>query len=57
LGELFGIEPGRDDTVEAYVGKLHREAGLRRPGEVPIDDRTPEIVFETASDSLTDDLD
>ncbi|HIF42303.1 MAG TPA: hypothetical protein EYQ74_14570 [Planctomycetes bacterium] len=57
LGELFGIEPGRDDTVEAYVGKLHREAGLRRPGEMPMDDSEPELIFETVSDSIADDPD
>ncbi len=57
LGELFGIEPGRDDTVEAYVSKLHREAGLRRPGEGPLEEGSPELIFETASDSTSDELD
>jgi hypothetical protein len=57
LGELFGIEPGRDDTVEDYVARLHREAQLRRPGDAPIDESSPELIFETASDLPSDEPD
>jgi hypothetical protein len=37
VGELFGIEPYEDDTVQAYVARLRREAGLpaRRPEPRP----------------------
>jgi hypothetical protein len=32
LGELFGIEPRAEDTVESYVARLRQQAGLPRMG-------------------------
>ncbi len=32
LGELFGIEPRAEDTVESYVARLREKAGLPRHG-------------------------
>jgi hypothetical protein len=32
LGELFGIDPRAEDTVESYVARLRQKAGLARPG-------------------------
>ncbi len=49
LGELFGIEPARDDTVEAFAGRLYIEAGLRRPGQNSVGSAP---AFETATDSF-----
>ena len=37
LGELFGIEPRSDDTVEDFVHRLHHEAGLERPVDLGTD--------------------
>lgn len=37
IGELFGIDPREDDTVEAYVARLRQGADLPRPGERPFD--------------------
>ena len=32
LGQLFGIEPRAEDTVESYVARLREKAGLEPPG-------------------------
>jgi hypothetical protein len=32
LGQLFGIEPRAEDTVESYVARLRQKAGLPPPG-------------------------
>lgn len=57
LGELYGIEPYGDDTVEAYVARLSREAGVpvagrRYRGTIPAEPHAghdrEEAAFEEA---------
>lgn len=50
IGELFGIEQRGDDTVEDYVARLRRKAGLEVQGEQaadPGESLEPDLEFES----------
>lgn len=50
IGELFGIEPHGDDTVDDYVVRLRQRAGLLRPGEKPTSEPDTELEFGSELD-------
>ncbi len=48
IGDLFGIEPHGDDTVDDYVLRLRHKVGLNKPGDPVPPDSDPDLEFEAA---------